>query len=210
MRVVWPLPPSPDRNRIDAGFLDPEYPQIRKRLGLPPDEHPGVDINLAGTSGNTDEGYPVVAVMPGKVIHAQKHRVWGNVVLIEHPAIVAAHFGYKELYSQYAHLKFTSVNKGDYVLPGEPIGSIGKGDPAKPFLAHLHFELRTKRLPADWWPRTRDNILSAYIDPAIFLRNNADYSRRYYFPSGRIFPGRADKLWVVNMDDPAVVKIGVS
>lgn len=208
MRVVWPLPPDASVNRIDAGFLDPNYPQWRKQAGLTPDEHPGIDINLSGTSGNADEGYPVVAAMPGKVIHAHQHRVWGNIVLIEHPPVVAAHFGFRELYSQYAHLKFVAVREGDYLLPGEPVGSVGRGDPLKPFMAHLHFELRVKRLPADWWPRTRDNITGAYIDPEKFLRENADYSRRYFFNMGRIYPGRQDGLWVVNMSDPDVVKVG--
>lgn len=208
MRCVWPLPPDVGVNRIDARFLDPNYPTWRKQAGLTPDEHPGIDINLSGTSGNADEGYPVVAILPGKVVHAKQHRVWGNIVLIEHPPVVATYYGLTHLYSQYAHLKYMAVNEGDYLLPGEPVGSIGKGDPTRPFMAHVHFELRTKSLPADYWPRTKANITSAYIDPEAFLLKHANKARRYYFAMGRIFPGRQDKLWVVNMDDPNMVQVG--
>ncbi len=205
MRVVWPLPPNKQANRVDAGFLDPGYPAARKKMGLPPDEHPGADINLTGTSGDGDLRYPVVAVAPGKVMHAQKHRVWGNVVLVESPDWVASALGYPYLAFQYAHLHDMLVKEGDYVYPGEPIGTIGKGDPARPFLAHLHFEVRAARLPADHWPRTREAITGRYLDPVAFLEKHGDYKRRYAFPAARLVPDTSAKLWVVNMEDPAKV-----
>ncbi len=192
MRVVWPLPPSKEANRVDARFLDPSYPAARKRIGLPPDEHPGVDVNLTGTSGDSDLRYPVVAVAPGRVMQAGRHRVWGNV-------------GYPYLAFQYAHLHDILVKEGDYVYPGEPIGTIGKGDPARPFLAHLHFEVRVAKLPADHWPRTREAITGRYLDPVAFLEKHADYRRRYAFPAARLLPDTSAKLWVVNMEDPAKV-----
>ena len=205
MRVVWPLPPSKEANRIDAGFLDPGYPAARKRMGLSPDEHPGVDINLTGTSGDGDLRYPVVAVAPGRVVHAKSHRVWGKIVLVESPDWVAAALGYPYLAFQYAHLRDILVKEGDYVYPGEPIGTIGKGDPARPFLAHLHFEVRGTKLPADHWPRTRDAITGKYLDPVAFLQKHADYKRRYVFSTARVIQDTGTKLWVVNIDDPARV-----
>ncbi len=205
MRVVWPLPPNREANRVDAGFLDPDYPAARKKMGLPPDEHPGIDVNLTGTSGDGDLRYPVVAVAPGKVTHAGRHRVWGNIVLVESPDWIAHALGYPYLAFQYAHLRDVLVKEGDYVYPGEPIGTIGKGDPTKPFLAHLHFEVRVSRLPADHWPRTRDAITGRYLDPVAFLEKHTDYKRRYAFPSARLVPDTGTKLWVVNMDDPARV-----
>lgn len=213
MRCVWPLPPDEKANRIDAKFLDPQYPEWRRRMGLPPDEHPGIDINLTGTSGNADEGYPVVAILPGHVVHAKSHRVWGNIVLIQHPPHVAEHFGLAQLWSQYAHLKFVSVKEGDYLLPGEPVGSIGRGDPSRPFLAHLHFELRIANLPADHWPRTKQAILSSYLDPESFLRKHADYSRRYFYPMSTIFgPSKRINLYgesVANLDLPGTLRVRV-
>ena len=205
MRVVWPLPPSKEANRIDAGFLDPGYPAARKRMGLSPDEHPGVDINLTGTSGDGDLRYPVVVVAPGGVVHAKSHRVWGKIVLVESPDWVAAALGYPYLAFQYAHLHDFLVKEGDYVYPGEPIGTIGKGDPARPFLAHLHFEVRVTKLPADHWPRTREAIAGKYLDPVAFLQKHADYRRRYVFSTARVIQDTGTKLWVVNIDDPARV-----
>lgn len=204
-RIVWPLPPNRAVNRVDAGFLDPEYPKWRQRMGLPPDEHPGIDINLTGTSGNADEGYPVVSIMAGTVVHVGRHRVWGNIVLIKHPKHLLGGFGYSELYSQYAHLKFVCVRKGDYVVAGEPVGAIGRGDPTRPFMAHLHFELRTKDLPPDYWPRTRDAIRSAYIDPEAFLNAHASYERRFTYPKVIIYEGGVKYVrgqGVVNLDNP--------
>jgi murein DD-endopeptidase MepM/ murein hydrolase activator NlpD len=205
MRVIWPLPPGKEANRVDTGFLDPRYPAARKRMGLAPDEHPGIDVNLTGTSGDSDLRYPVVAVAPGKVVHAQKHRVWGNIVLVESPDWMASTLGYPYLAFQYAHLHDVLVKEGDYVYPGEPIGTIGKGDPTKPFMAHLHFEVRVAKLPADYWPRTPDNITGRYLDPVAFLEKHMDYNRRYAFPAARLVPDTGAKLWVVNMDDPTKV-----
>jgi murein DD-endopeptidase MepM/ murein hydrolase activator NlpD len=205
MRVVWPLPPGKEANRIDAGFLDPGYPAARRRMGLAPDEHPGIDVNLTGTSGDGDLRYPVVAVAPGKVVHAKRHRVWGNIVLVESPDWVASALGYPYLAFQYAHLHDVLVKEGDYVYPGEPIGTVGKGDPARPFLAHLHFEVRVARLPADHWPRTREAITGRYLDPVAFLEKHTDYRRRYAFPAARLVPDASAKLWIVNIDDPARV-----
>jgi len=205
MRVVWPLPPGPEANRIDAAFLDPNYPRWRQRIGLPPDEHPGVDINLLGTSEDADLRYPVVAVAVGRVVRAGRHRVWGNVVLVEHPTL-AALLGMPYLATQYAHLHDVLVKEGQVVYPGEPVGTIGKGDPTRPLLAHLHFEVRVKELPPDYWPRTRDNIVGAYLDPAAFLRRHYDSARRYYFPNHRYYPG-AGAGAVVNLESLTTVHV---
>ena len=212
MRFVWPLPPGPQANRIDAGFLDPDYPKWRKQMGLPPDEHPGVDINLSGTSGNIDEGYPVVAVLPGIVAHVGQHRVWGNIVLLRHPDHIAKALGYPKLYTQYAHLKFACVKEGDYLMAGEPVGSIGRGDPLRPFTAHLHFEMRIADLPPDYWPKTRDNIIGRYLDPKVMLEKYASYERRYFYPVVKLYGPRIDGVYqegVVNLNDPSLAHLRV-
>lgn len=177
-------------------------------MGLPPDEHPGIDINISGTSGDADLRYPVVAVAVGRVVHAGRHRVWGNVVLVEHPTL-AALLGMPYLATQYAHLHDVLVKPGQVVYPGEPVGTIGKGDPTRPFLAHLHFEVRVKELPPDYWPKTKDRILGAYLDPAKFLKEHASYARRFSFPKYRFYGGNG--YWaVVNMEDPMVLQLRAS
>lgn len=170
-------------------------------MGLSPDEHPGVDINLSGTSGDGDLRYPVVAVLPGRVLHAGRHRVWGNIVLVEHPPLVARAFGYSYLATQYAHLNDVLVGEGDTIYPGEPLGTVGKGDPLRPFLAHLHFEVRIKPMAPDYWPVTKARILDGYIDPEAFLVANASYERRFLFKELRKLADPSVGGVLVNLSD---------
>lgn len=177
MRIVWPVP-QVDRFYISAGFLDPNYPQWRKSAGLPPAEHTGIDLNLK-TRGDTDLGYPVVAIADGRVVHARFHRVWGNIVLVEHD-----HPKLGKFFSQYAHLAHVVVEEGYYLWAGEPIGSIGKGDPTRPFVAHLHFEIRKASIPADFWPgMNRKYIQENYIDPKRFLSEHFAPQRVLFRPA---------------------------
>ena len=214
MRVVHPLGRA-EIARVDARFLDPTYPVWRRQAGLSPDEHPGIDLNVRGTSGDQDLGWPVVAVTLGRVVHARFHRVWGNIVLLEHPAWLAQRLGYPGLWTQYAHLHHIAVREGDWVWPGEPVGSIGKGDPTRPFAAHLHFEVRVRGpqdLPPDAWPRTRTAILAAgYLDPEVFLSRAMSPARRYEFPRGVVHvpEGRIVGPVVVNLEDPGKPQVRV-
>lgn len=189
----------PKRVRISAGFLDPGYVAYRKQAGLTPAEHPGIDINISGTAGDQDLGYPVVSIAEGKVLHVGKHRVWGWIVLVEHPDPP----GYPKLWSQYAHLAFVSVEPGQWILPGEAIGSIGKGDPAFPMLAHLHFEIRKKPLPPDFWPgMDRKAILDGYIDPKAYLEQYYDPAWRFRRDEVRLLsdPNRVPGPYLLNLD----------
>lgn len=207
MRVIWPLPPSPDRNRVDAGFLDPRYPEWRKAQGLAPHQHPGVDLNLSGTSGDADLGYPVVAVAEGRVVHSAFHRVWGHVVLLEHDLP-----GLGRFWTQYAHLLFRVAREGDYLFAGEPVGTVGKGDPARPYLAHLHFEVRRAPLEADFWPGSNvDLIREKYLDPEAFLKAHYAPARRFYRVRGVFWtPARQEvEGVVVNLEEPDRVQVAV-
>jgi murein DD-endopeptidase MepM/ murein hydrolase activator NlpD len=209
MRIVYPLPPNKGANRVDAGFLDPNYPIWRKNVGLSPDEHPGADFNVSGTSGDGDLRYPVIAVMPMKIIHAGFHRVWGNIVLGEVSNTIAKEFGFPLLHVQYAHLNDMLVKEGDVVYPGEVIGTIGKGDPTRPFLAHLHLEMRIQSLPPDNWPKTKQNIVGKYIDPVEFLDKNASYERRFKYISYRVIEDKSLNGAIVNQNDLDFVWIRV-
>lgn len=200
MRIIWPVPR--EKARIDVAFLDPGYPTWRRRNGLTPDEHPGIDINISGTSGNADYGYPVVAIADGQVIHARRHRVWGNVVLIQHEHPVAGVF-----WSQYAHLAHICVGE-QYIWAGEPVGSIGIGDPLAPFMAHLHFEIRTQPLAADYWPgRNRAFIQQNYVDPVKFLNKYYAPERRFWRPIVRTYGDRLVGPVVINLGDTSVAHI---
>lgn len=205
MRIVHPFP-QPDKARIDAAFLDPRYPEWRRKAGLTPAEHPGVDYNLVGTSGDADLGYPIVAIADGIVLHARWHRVWGNIVLVWHAAL--------GIFSQYAHLHQICVVEGQSIWAGEPVGSIGKGDPRTPFLAHLHFEIRKRALPADHWPgMDKAAILEAYLDPEKWLRENMAPARRFtrsklvlWTPSGkRTVSGET----IINLEDDALAQVRI-
>lgn len=213
MRVIHPFRYA-ERARVDAGFLDPRYPEWRRRAGLPPAQHPGVDYNLQGTSGDGDLGYPVVAVANGRVVHARFHRVWGNVVVVEHPELAQA-LGLPYLATQYAHLAFLAVQEGEVLLAGEPVGSVGKGDPRAPFLAHLHFEVRTRPLPGDYWPgMDAEAIRKGYMDPEAFFKAHLSPAPRFTYPAGRIYLPEGG-FWttrrpvVVNLTRTDLVQIGL-
>jgi len=194
MRILWPVP-QPERFRIDVGFLDPSYPRWRQQNRLPPAEHPGIDLNLG--AGDFDLGWPVVAIAEGRVVHAGFHRVWGNIVLLEHDLP-----GLGRFWSQYAHLLHLCVAEGQWVWPGEPVGAIGKGDPKSPFLAHLHFELRKTSFPADHWPgMDRAYIQENYLNPLDWLRTNHRPIRRL-IRSAVIINGQRRGEAVINLERP--------
>lgn len=162
---------------------------MRLNLGMSPDEHPGVDINVSGTSGNADLGYPVVAMSEGRVLHVGNHRIWGNVVLIHHPTLKDLLGLDHEVYTQYAHLQHVCVEEGEWVYWGTPIGSIGRGDPLFPMFAHLHFEIRRSGpdlIPPDHWPRTKAAILKHYLDPVEFIKKH-EKEAVVSFPAASIF-----------------------
>lgn len=90
--------------------------------------HTGTDFCASGINGKT-----VYAVKDGTVIYAQKHKAYGNFVIIDHGNGVS---------SCYAHMQDGSmtVSVGSKVLQGQPIGKVGStGYSTGP---HLHFEIR--------------------------------------------------------------------
>lgn len=209
MRIIPPVPKI-ERFYIASGYLDPAYPAQRRGMGLPADEHPGVDYNLR-TGGATDLGYPVVAFAPGRVVHAGRHRVWGNVVLLQHDYVAKA-LRLPGLWSQYGHLHQVCVSVGDWLEAGDCLGSIGAGDPAWPMLPHLHFELRRRPIPADnWYGRDKSAIQQSYYDPSAFLAQHVATPRRIYrermvlFENGR----REISSVIINIDNPELAQVAV-
>lgn len=92
-------------------------------------EYNAVDIaNRCGT--------PVYAAAEGLVVEAAKsgwNQGYGNYLKIEHP---------NKTYTLYAHLNQISVELGEYILAGTPIGLMGNtGNAHGPTGCHLHFEI---------------------------------------------------------------------
>jgi murein DD-endopeptidase MepM/ murein hydrolase activator NlpD len=141
------------------------------------DYHPGADLNDRG-GGDHDLGSPVYSTANGIVLFANFRKSWGNIVLIEHNLQNGV-----RVWSQYAHLQDFQVRVGQAVQRGERIGSVGKGDPDKPFVAHLHFEIRKTLLDAGSW-NVKDKAVVAenYHDPLKFVRDN------FYTPIPKVIP----------------------
>jgi murein DD-endopeptidase MepM/ murein hydrolase activator NlpD len=99
------------------------------------DEHFGID--LAYKQGK--EGDDVMAAAPGSVHFAGKKSGYGNVVIVNHlmEGPEGAAVPYKTVY---AHLRDIYAARGDQVVPGTVIGTLGNtGDSDGP---HVHFEIQ--------------------------------------------------------------------
>jgi len=135
--------------------------------GFSPHGHLGEDWNGNG-GGNTDEGDPVYSIAHGVVVFSRDHKKgWGNVIIIRH--------AYRESNGQiafvdslYGHLNVRSVAKGEQVVRGQQIGTIGRG-PYDMYAAHLHFEIRKDLrvgMRRDLYPRT----YTTYHVPRTFMK----------------------------------------
>lgn len=101
------------------------------------DFHPGIDIAA-------DEGAPIHAAAPGRVIQAGPDGGYGNVVVIDHGNGVT---------TKYGHCSQTFATIGEQVSAGDEIAAVGStGHSTGP---HLHFEVRAGDKP---------------VDPSLFLR----------------------------------------
>jgi murein DD-endopeptidase MepM/ murein hydrolase activator NlpD len=89
--------------------------------------HPGVDLKVA-------EGTPVAAIGGGRVHDVRTNATLGLHLLIEHRLQNG-----DGLFSIYGHLESSAVKKGEVVLPGQTIGTVGMtGNTTAP---HLHLQL---------------------------------------------------------------------
>jgi len=130
--------------------------------------HPGEDWNK-NCGGDCDVNDSVVAAANGRVVAAGDYAIWGNVILIEHVLPDGT-----RVWTPYAHLNRILVSSGD-VQRGQQIGTVGKGA-GNQYPAHLHFEVRTQSLPADWWPASHGwdaaTVLQYYTEPSAFVRSH--------------------------------------
>ncbi len=126
-------------------------------------DHLGNDWN-GNSGGDTDLGDPVYAVAAGTVFTAHDHAGgWGNVVRITHACGPAVE-------SLYAHLDTIEVPVGVTVRRGQRIGTIGNA--GGQYLAHLHFELRSRFLPLGGG---YDTDRSGYLDPTSFIERHRPF-----------------------------------
>jgi len=146
------------------------------------DFHAGIDLAAR-------EGTPVVATGGGRVVFAGRFplrrnvRWWryGNVVVLTHQG------GYLTIY---AHLHDISVRRGQELVRGEQLGTVGNtGWSTSP---HLHYEVRV----------TRDDAEDAVpVDPRIYILDYQWKGHEALLVQGRAAPAMAfDPL-------PALVKV---
>lgn len=129
-RLPWPA-----SGAVEVGFgkvVNPKFQTVTF--------HKGLDLRAP-------EGAAVVAVAPGKVVHAGWFRGYGNLVILDHGD------GYHSLA---AHLSRIARATGDEVAALDLIGEVGETGSLKG--PHLYFEIRHRGKPvdpSDWLGRPR-------------------------------------------------------
>jgi septal ring factor EnvC (AmiA/AmiB activator) len=120
-RLPWPV-----RGRVLEGF---GYREVGpKRAKVP---HHGLSIA-------SDIGSPVKAVADGAVTYTGRLRGYGQIVIVDHGG------GY---FTLYGHLNEVSCFKGQILLQGDVVGTVGEsGSLTGP---QLYFEFREKRVQVD-------------------------------------------------------------
>jgi murein DD-endopeptidase MepM/ murein hydrolase activator NlpD len=130
--------------------------------------HPGVDINVLNTTGNADDGTPILAIYDGVVTGRLDTQ---GAVAIRHTLVDGS-----QVWSSYRHMRNISVNTGDVVRRGATIGLMsGVGGN---FLSHLHFEIRSANHPdpgnENYWcgysNQTLETLRSWLPDPIAYIR----------------------------------------
>lgn len=122
--------------------------------------HKGIDIFAK-------HGQPVVAASSGLVVAQHYDEMGGNIVLI---------LGAKWRFHYYAHLQDSSVQRGQWLSAGEPIGHVGDSGNAKGKPPHLHYSIRSL-FPLPWQADlTQPQGLRKmfYLDPHEFLSGACD------------------------------------
>jgi murein DD-endopeptidase MepM/ murein hydrolase activator NlpD len=150
-----------------TGFGAATHPDYLARFNS---YHTGVDLNLGW--GDQDLGEAVYAPASGIVIYQADLQPWGNVTIIRHDPLLAPQGPI--FYSRYGHMQNVLVRLGQRVRRGEKIGEIGTGDGR--FIAHLHYDICQttvlEQKPGDWPGRDLRRLLSNYVDPKRFTRDN--------------------------------------
>jgi len=129
-KVVYDKP----NGRTSSIFLRPVKGKIISHYGIKKGGLQNDGINIAAKAGT-----PVKSAENGVVVYVgDEIESFGNMILIKHSG------GWV---SAYGHLGKTSVKKGEHVVRGKTIGSVGSTGFVK--IPQLHFELRKGRKPVN-------------------------------------------------------------
>ena len=102
------------------------------------DPFSGVRRHHAALDLSAPQGTPVTAAMDGKVLALGYNGTYGNYIILSHSG---------EYQTMYAHLHTTTVAKGDNVVQGRQIGTVGNtGYSTGP---HLHFAIFKNSRPVN-------------------------------------------------------------
>ena len=136
---------------IKSGIVSFPYGAKYKTGGI----HKGIDYRAA-------IGTPVVAAVPGLVVHAGKHiykKGWGWAfglhVIIDNDAFVDGSAG---LWAGYCHLNGVNVTVGQRVRQGQLVGT--SGNTGRSTGPHLHFQILASRT----WNPTKHRNPQKWID----------------------------------------------
>ena len=150
--------------------------------------HPGRDMsgalccsNSPDSGGDRDLGMPVYAAATGRAVYANTSE-WGGVV-IQHL------YQGQTFYSQYGHVRNTSLSPGQVVQRGQQIAEVGRQGANS---AHLHLELRTASHPdptnGSYWQSCNQaspnylvlqnltNVQTWYENPSTFIPTHGPYT----------------------------------
>jgi murein DD-endopeptidase MepM/ murein hydrolase activator NlpD len=167
---------SPDGVSIQEGgravYLPKNAPSISQGYNPEPSSgnnsggHEGIDI-----FGKTNT--PVISPATGTVIKSYFEPIYGNCIVINHGKNENNLF----LRSRFLHLKKRLVKKGDIVVRGQQIGTLGRTGLLAGGFPHLHYEIRAGT--------KRDQLLFQPLNPHRFWMDGVgvvtcfDSSRQY-------------------------------
>jgi hypothetical protein len=133
--------------------------------------HDGVDLNLNSPDWNGDWHKPLGAIADGMVTFAGPGGgSWGHVVDIKHP--------WRDTYvvSRFGHIENPLVKRGDSVVMGQQVASVGNGDGYYGQSgAHCHWNISSPgdpimlNTPNQWCGTSLACVKAHYIDPIQFI-----------------------------------------
>lgn len=127
-------------------FIKPAAGAFTSGFGMRGSEnHKGIDIASSGA-------IPIIAAAAGTVTRSDYSSSYGNVIFISHQK------DGKTYTTVYAHLRSRSVEQGQVVQQGQPIGIMGNTGASRG--QHLHFEIHEGS-----WNINKSNA----VDPMLFL-----------------------------------------
>jgi murein DD-endopeptidase MepM/ murein hydrolase activator NlpD len=149
----------------------PEAEGYYKARGFRSGGHMGEDWDgIRG--GDTDFKDPIYSIGDGIVVFARDvHLGWGNVVIVRHAYRESGTV--KHIDSLYGHLHSIQVSRGQRVVRGQQVGTMGTAHGQ--YDAHLHLEIR-KNLEIGMSRSKFQKNFSNYYDPSQFIASHRHLS----------------------------------